>query len=252
MVQRHHFWPSIFVILALLVPGASLSAQVLPLDHFKVYEVDRVPAPFKVRLTGQFDVGGVDGELREITHFSNPTKKVHATFQVGIADPNRHLDWYVLGQVQPEPVRTIRYRNQFGLQSIDIHLPRFLLVPAQKVSDPGSQPPKEADHYKCYEVIRVNSVPPLPIVGLGDQFGGQNGVQVFPPRYFCVPVKKEREGFEPVGIFNAIDHLTVYDITPQPINRDIVTRDQFGSWNLHVFRSVWLAVPTEKLAVVPH
>lgn len=240
------------VVLAQLLPGLPGQAQVLPLDHFKVYEVDPVPAPFPVRLTGQFDVEGVEGELREITHFANPTKKIHGANEVGIADPNRHLVWYVLGQVQPEPVRTIRYRNQFGLQSIDVHLPRFFLVPAQKLSDPGSEPPKEADHYKCYEVIRVNSVPPIPPIVLGDQFGTQDGVQVRNPRHFCLPVRKEREGHEPVGIFNPIDHLTVYDITPEPADHLPVARDQFGKWELKTSRSLWLAVPTEKLVVVPH
>lgn len=252
MTQRATVWPLMLVALALLVPSATVSGQVLPLDHFKVYAVDPVPVDFKVRLTGQFDAAGVDAQLREINHFSNPTKKVHGANVIGIADPNRHLDWYVLDQIQPEPVRTIRYKNQFGLQSIDIHNPRFLLVPAQKVSDPGSVFPQEADHYKCYEVVLVNVFVPPPLIGLSDQFGPQAGVQVLRPRYFCVPVKKERDGFEPVGIFNPVDHLTVYDITPQAINRLIVTRDQFGERELHVFRSVWLAVPTEKLAVVVH
>lgn len=239
-------------VLALLSTSGATFAQVLPLDHFKVYEVSPVPAPFPVQLTGQFDAAGVPAQLREIDHFANPTKKVHGTVSIGIADENRHLDWYVLDQLLPEPVRTIRYRNQFGLQSIDIHLPRYLLVPAQKLSHPGSTFPEEADHYKCYEVINVNVVPAIPILGLSDQFGPQTNVQVGRPVYFCVPVRKERPNMEPVGVFNAIDHLTVYDITPRAINREVKARDQFGTWDLKTLRSVWLAVPTEKLAVVPH
>jgi hypothetical protein len=252
MVPRGTVCRLLLVAFVLLVPGTTLSGQVLPLDHFKVYEVDPVLASFPVRLTGQFETTGIDANLLVIDHFANPTEKVLGPNVTLIADPNRHLDWYVLNQWVIEPVRTIRYRNQLGLQSIDIHNPRYLLVPAQKVSDPGSVFPQKADHYKCYEVIRVNFLPLFPPISLKDQFGPQTGVNVFLPRYFCVPVKKERPGFKPVGIFNPIDHLTVYDITPQAIDRQIATRDQFGQRGLHVNRSVWLAVPTEKLAVVVH
>lgn len=252
MARRRVPWSLLLVLVALLFPSTTASGQVLPLDHFKVYAVDRVPAPFPVQLTGQFDAAGVPAQLREIDHFANPTKKAHGTTSIGIADENRHLVWYVLDQLLPEPVRTIRYRNQFGLQSIDIHLPRYLLVPAQKLSHPGSTFPVEADHYKCYEVIRINVVPAIPILSLSDQFGPQDNVQVGRPVYFCLPVRKERPNMVPVEIFNPIDHLTVYDITPQAIARDVVARDQFGTWELQVRRSVWLAVPTEKLAVSAH
>ena len=223
------------------------------LDHFKVYEVEQVPVGFLVRLTDQFDTAPKEANLDTLTHFANPTRKVHtAGAQGGIKDTNRHLNWYTIRQEQPEPRRTIRFINQFGQHSVVIRNPRYLLVPAQKTLVEGSVFPDSLDHYKCYEVIRVDLVPDLPVVTLGDQFGSEQNVQVRGPRYFCLPVRKERDGEPPHHIVNAKDHLAIYDIPPRPHQRTIEVLDQFGVRLLVVSRSVMLAVPTEKQAVVTH
>jgi hypothetical protein len=221
------------------------------LDHFKVYEVERVAVDFKVSLSDQLDPNPKEGKLEALALFANPIRKVHAGGQFGIKDTNAHLTWYVLAQPQVEPRRTIRFRNQFGQHSVDTREPRFLLVPTQKTSDGGAFP-DSLDHYKCYEIVNVNTAPPPPVVTLGDQFGLEQNVPVGKPRYFCTPVKKEREGEPPVGIQNAADHLAVYDLPPQPHPLDIKTHDQFGDRALKVTQSVLLAVPTEKQAVVAH
>ncbi|MFW9817811.1 MAG: hypothetical protein ACFFEW_17990 [Candidatus Thorarchaeota archaeon] len=217
------------------------------LDHFKVYEVGRVQVDFRVRLTGQLDADPKEADLGALSHFANPTQKDHAGTQVGVKDTNRHLNWYTLSQQQPEPRRTIRYLNQFGQHSVDIRDPKFLPVPAQKTSDEGSVFPESLDHYKCYAVIQVNTAP-LPVVTLSDQFGSEQNVQVGEPRFFCVPVMKERER----EIVDADTHLAVYGIPPQAHELEIKSRDQFGERALMVTRSVLLAVPTEKQAVATH
>lgn len=233
--------------LALVVPSFARA-----LDHFKVYEVEQVAASFKVRLSDQLNLPLHDGEVGALTMFANPTRKTHGGSSVGIKDANAHFDWYVLTQAQPEPRRTIRFRNQFGQHSVDIKAPRFLLVPAQKTSDASSRFPDRLDHYECYEVIKVNTAPPPPIVDLRDQFGPEPHVQVGKPRFFCTPVRKVREGHTPVGVKNAKDHLAVYDLPPHPHAVAIKTRDQFGARELKVTRSVLLAVPSEKQAVAAH
>ncbi len=220
------------------------------LDHFKVYEVERQEVEFKVLLSDQ--LGAKPAVLVALTHFANPTRKRHPGAEVGIKDVNAHLTWYLLNQEEPEPRRTVRFRNQFGQSSVDIRDPRFLLVPTQKVSHQGSAFPEKLDHYKCYDVTQINTVPPPPPLVLGDQFGTEDNVQVGPPRLFCIPAKKEREGHETRPIVNEKDHLAVYEIVPQPQEREIKTLDQFGEWALRVTRSVWLAVPTEKQVVVAH
>ncbi len=222
------------------------------LEHFKVYEVEKVEVDFRVRLTDQLDDDPKEANLEALSHFANPTRKVHAGVQVGIKDNNRHLNWYAITQQQPEPRRTIRYLNQFGQHSVDIGNPRFLLVPSQKTSDEGSVFPESLDHYKCYEVIQVNTAPVPPVVTLGDQFGSEQNVQVGKPRFFCFPVMKERVGAGSHDIVNADDHLAVYEIPPKAHQLEIKARDQFGKRALKVIRSVLLAVPTEKQVVVTH
>jgi hypothetical protein len=229
-----------------------LPAGAWALDHFKVYEVERIAVNFKVQLSDQLRLPLHDARLEALAMFANPTRKTHGGSQVGIRDANAHHTWYVLNQPQVEPRRTIRYKNQFGQHSVDIKTPRFLLVPAQKTSHPGSAFPKTLDHYKCYDVIKLNTVPALPVVALRDQFGPKPQVQVGKPRFFCTPVRKVRQGHPPVGIKNAKDHLAVYNLPPQPTPKAIKVRDQFGNRALKVIRSVLLAVPTEKQAAVAH
>ena len=235
----------------LLVEKPCPSPEEEELDHFKVYEVDEVEVDFRVRLTDQFDDAPKEAHLVALKYFANPTSKIHDNgAQVSIKDANRHLNWYAIVQEQREPLRTIRFINQFGQHSVDIRNPRFLLVPTEKTSDEGSVFPESLDHYKCYEVVQVNSAPPPQVVTLGDQFVSQQTVKVGQPRFFCLPVMKEREGGEVHDIMNAEDHLAVYDITPKKHVLGIGVRDQFEDRALKVIRSVLLAVPTKKQDVV--
>jgi hypothetical protein len=240
------------VIAVALALGATGCNPTFRLQHFRVYEVDKVPVEERVRLTDQLDPAAKDARLVALSHFANPTRKVHAGHTAGVDRPDEHFNWYVIEQPQPEPRRTVRFRNQFGQHSVDIREPRFLLVPAQKTSHPGSSFPEDLDHYKCYQIITVNTVPPLPVVTLGDQFGSQAGVQVKDPRLFCIPAMKEREGEPPKPIFNKDDHLAVYELPLMPHQQQITSRDQFDQRPLEVRQSVMLAVPTEKQVVVAH
>ena len=222
------------------------------LDHFAIYEVKKTEVEFKVLLTGQLDQDPKVNVLVALTHFANPTRKVHPGAEVGVRDTNAHFTGYALQQEEAEPRRTVRYENQLGQHSVDIRDPRLLLVPAQKTSDENSEFPAGLDHYKCYEVVVINTVPPPPVATLGDQFGSQENVQIGEPKFFCVPVMKEREGQEPHDIQNAADHLAIYAITPMNVEPQITTRDQFGDSELQVVRKVLLAIPSEKQVVVAH
>ena len=222
------------------------------LDHFKVYEVDKVEVGFRVRLTDQFADNPKESHLHSLSFFANPTSKVHKNGEeVSIKDKNAHLTWYEIDQEQQEPRRTVRFANQFGEHSVDIKDPRFLLVPTQKISDEGSEFPESLDHFKCYEVIEVNTAPQPPVVKLSDQFGSEQ-VKVRRVRFFCLPVMKERENGEVYDIMNAADHFAVYDITPKEHQLGIAVKDQFEERDLKVIRSMFLAVPSEKQAVVAH
>lgn len=238
----------LFLAALLVVPAGTAFAQAPPLDHFLVYQHAPIPAGFTVRLTGQFDAGPVVTNVADQVRFANPVEKTHGGVTYGIADPWRHYDWYRLLAATSEPVRTVRFRNQFGEASVKIQTPVFLLVPAEKLSHQGgSQPPVGADHYKCYQIVSIGTHPPTPIVGLKDQFQSRPNVGVFSPRLFCVPVEKDHAG-QIFPIQNPVEHLVVYDLSPWQFVRDVVTRDQFLVSQFVVERAAWLAVPTYKLA----
>ncbi len=223
------------------------------LDHFKVYDVEDRDVQHRVRLTGQFDTQGLEADVVTLTHFANPVAKTpQGQNTVKIKDRHAHLTWYAIKQPAPEPRRTVRFENQFGLQSIDLREPRFLLVPTRKTSDPDSQFPGRLDHYKCYHIVRVNVGPQAPPLRLEDQFGVQDNVLVNDPVLFCLPVVKEREGEQPAPIRNKRDHLAVYPITPQQVEKDVKYRNQFEEDGLRVRQSVWLGVPSRKRAVATH
>ncbi len=238
----------LFLAVLLVVPAGTAFAQVPPLDHFLVYQHAPIPAGFTVRLTGQFDTGPVVTNVADQVRFANPVEKTHSGVTYGIADPWRHYNWYRLLGSTSEPVRNVRFRNQFGEAWVKIQTPVFLLVPAEKLSHQGgSQPPVGADHYKCYQIVSIGTHPPTPIVGLKDQFQSRPNVGVFSPRLFCVPVEKDHAG-QIFPIQNPVEHLVVYDLSPWIFARDVVTRDQFLTSQFTVDRAAWLAVPTYKLA----
>ncbi len=233
---------------------AAVAATVVTgcLQHFTIYEVEPETVSFQAAVTGQFDTTPKQVELRRISHFANPAaKQIPGTEPTKIWQRNAHLNWYDIVQADPELLRTVRFKNQFGDHSVRIKDAKSLLVPAEKTSDPDSSFPETQDHFKCYEVVATLSLPDLPVVNLEDQFGTEQGVPVGAPQYFCVPVSKQLPTGALEKIKNEKNHLAIYRLQPRPKDRDISTLDQFGDKNLDVERLVFLAVPTEKRAVVP-
>lgn len=220
-------------------------------NHYTIYKVEPREVDFQAAVSGQFDVAPKQVHLREITHFANPAEKQHGGTVAKIGDGNAHLTWYDIDQSDPEPLRTVRFKNQFGQHSVRIKGPKSLLVPTEKTSDPGSVFPDSLDHYKCYEVVAVPTAPTLPVVMLVDQFGTEPSLQVGPPRYFCLPVSKQLAGAAPEPIKNKKNHLAIYELPPRPKDVTITTQDQFGDQDLVVDRLVYLAVPTTKQHVEP-
>jgi hypothetical protein len=235
------------ILLAMFVVIAVVGCQ----NHFTIYRVTPATVDFQALVAGQLDPAPKQVHLLKLTHFANPAKKQHSGTVVEIHDKNAHLNWYDISQTAAEPLRTVRFKNQFGQHSVRFQAPRSLLVPAQKTSDPASTFPDSLDHYKCYEVVHVSLVPTLPSVTLTDQFGTEQNLPVGPPRFFCVPVSKQKPGAPPEPIKNKKNHLAIYELPPKDKDVEIATKDQFGDRELKVNALVFLAVPTEKQVVVP-
>lgn len=249
---KHLYILAIIISLLMLwiANGCTPTPKPVKLDHFKVYKVRSVQFSASVLLQGQFDNHEVPAKLMALTYFANPTEKSHPGSKTTISNPDAHLNWYELWQSETEPLRRIRFSNQFGEHLVDIKTPKFLLVPAQKTSHDGSQFPIFLDHYKCYEIVTIHSIPDLPTVTLKDQFVDGEKTQVLKPRLFCVPVKKNLPGSNPTGkIVNEKDHLVIYEIPTRPFVKEINSKDQFKEQPLQIRQSEMLAVPSEKITV---
>ncbi len=233
---------------------ATLCVGCARMDHFLVYRVKTIPVEQEtVILAGQFDGHGKKAIMIGLEYFANPVRKTIPFKRPGddIYDKDRHFTWYRIRQPEPEPRRTIRFENQFGMHTVDIRDPSYLLVPAQKRSDLNSKFPKRLDHYKAYEIIAVETAPSLPRVDLIDQFGIRKLVPVGKPRFFCVPVTKIR-GSQSHSIRNRTAHLVAYGITPKQHRERAKIKDQFLDVGISVERSEMLLLPTRKRAVVTH
>lgn len=235
-----------FALLCLLGCGSTA-------DHFLVYDVTDVPTEkWTVKLEGQFDEKPKEVTIVSITHWANVVGKQHKDSKGKVRDKHAHFTVYRFKQPEPEPRRTVRYDNQFGQGSIDVKMPLFLLVPAEKRSDPDSKPPTRLDHYKVYEVSKVNTAPPPPVVELKDQFGTLQQVAVGEPVFFCVPAVKHREGEKPTKLFNRKNHMVVYQLPALKQRGPVKFKDQFMDFELAVQRPLYLMVPTHKLDWVAH
>lgn len=73
-------------------------------------------------------------------------------------------------------------------------------------------------------------------------------MEVERPAAFAVPVEKRGKGHE-APVVNREAHLMLYSISPHAFGGPTAARDQFGDYEMRLYRSVFLAVPTKKIEV---
>ncbi len=215
-------------------PGAQF-----PLDHFEFY-VMRTESldPIKIELQGQFDEKPRPARIYTGRFFAPATDKNAE----GIRDKDAHLTWYNLEPYEPEPVRTVWISNQFDEQRYRIGSPNGLLVPAHKK---GHADFGRVGHFKVYPVVAGDFEPRE--VRLRNQFEDDwHSVKVEYPHAFAVPVEKRGDGHEG-PIHDPDTHLTIYGITAHSLQLEVGARDQFASYGMRLYRSIYLAVPTKKI-----
>ncbi len=214
-----------------------MTAKELRLDYFNFYDVPNQDAGYVVALQGQFDRQPERVRCNYVNLFANPVSKNGEP----IYDKNAHFMWYDLYDPVPDPIRAVKFENQFGRQEAYIGRTYALLAPAQKRFR-GSVFPEKLDHYKVYCVLRAARVEKG--VKLKDQFGSCEA-KVYDPVFFAVPVKKWWEG-QTYGIHNEKAHLVLYRTYPACAGKPLVARDQFSARSLQAYRSVLLGVPSVK------
>jgi hypothetical protein len=215
-----------------------MTAKDLKLDYFKFYDVPNQPVGDWVTIEGQFDEGPERVRILYLDRFGNAVSKNREPF----FDRNSHLTWYAIFDPAPEPTRRVMIENQFGQQRLIIGPARALLAPARKYVR-GSVFPARLDHFKVYRVLDGAPVD-RPVV-LQDQFG-RDKVHVTVPVGLAVPVTKEHAGIR-TPVKNKRAHLVIYRVTPRPVSKNALIRDQFGRRVIATLRSNFLAAPSAKL-----
>jgi len=219
---------------------AVIGSSDIGVDHFKVYDVRDTKAKAEaVAVKGQFDEKFVDVKIGAITQFATPVRKNREVLH----DPHAHLAFFTIER-SAEPRRRVVLRNQFGEQTVTTRDARWLLVPSEKVEE-GSALSESLDHYKVYAVDRSKPVTGKDLL-LEDQFIDETvglGGMVF----FAVPVEKDHKGMI-TPILHPEVHLAIYVINEtKNVEQQRPVKNQFGEFELDIFRGKYLCVPSEKL-----
>jgi hypothetical protein len=116
--------------------------------------------------------------------------------------------------------------------------------------------PGEADHLKCYQVIKDEAVPAIKEVDLVNHFGLEPGCHLkVKARTYCTPVRKFIQGGngnDPRGGALATD-FTCYKVQcpPNPTRR-LTIDDQFGQRDIGIRDARMLCTPTILINEVPN
>ncbi|TSC62865.1 MAG: hypothetical protein G01um101448_524 [Parcubacteria group bacterium Gr01-1014_48] len=237
-------------------------------DHYLSYLVDKPINPVGVVLHDQF-IDPTDFTVFAIERLLNPVRKLHQGLTFDPKRPGLHYLAYRLSSPVPFTPRSVFIENQFERQIVSVTKPRYLLtptgkrktgIPIEKVlsTAPDSLAgrllativpsiPQNANHYLCY------NVEPYAItkgVSLRDQF--QIGTfKVIRALYLCNPVEKTHNG-KRSEIIDERNHLMCYEVLPHnPLNRPVLTHDQFGVKSLKPVRTEEICVPTVKTHLTP-
>ena len=233
-------------------------------DHYLSYLVDKSITPVSVVLRDQF-ISPTDFTLDLIERLLNPVRKIHAGMIFNPERPNLHYLAYRLQSPVPFVPRSVFIENQFEKRSIAVTKPNYLLSPTGKtkmgipIDKIASQvptsvanrllatfvppiPQEDANHYLCYDIE------PYTIskgVSLKDQFQDRS-FEVIRARYLCNPAEKIHNG-KVSEIVDENNHLMCYEVIPHnPVNRQVLTHDQFGIKSLKAVRTEEICVPTVK------
>lgn len=237
-------------------------------DHYLSYLVDKSINPVDVVLSDQF-INPTDFKLVLIERLLNPIKKLHEGLIFNPERPDLHYLAYRLQSPVPFVPRSVFIENQFEKRSLVVTKPRYVLAPAgkRKISIPidnilSAVPapvvdklleiivppiPQDANHYLCYDVEPYTIAEG---VSLKDQFQDKS-FEVIRARYLCNPAQKVHDG-KMSKIIDEHNHVMCYEVVPHnPVNRQVLTHDQFGVKSLKAVQTEEICVPTVKTLLSP-
>ncbi|UCH87610.1 MAG: hypothetical protein JSU97_04300, partial [Dehalococcoidia bacterium] len=159
-----------------------------------------------------------------------------------------HYKAYDIWDAGAPPVGYVDLEDQFGTQSADVDVPRWLMAPAIKY-DPTTDDylggSLAATHLKCYDIVGGHDPPDL--VNLTTQFGTHAGAEVGPAVGLCIPAAKAISPDLPIEPPGMSPHYVVYELPPiqeTPATVDVET--QFGTETNYPFYPQLLLAPALK------
>jgi len=237
------------------IPAQDVTATahfVGPLDHRKSYAVDSETAPYigeVVYLEDEF--GAVTATVGQATGFSNPAEKWHSGNLTQIWNPDHHLTPYSITCEEEPHTWSVQVHNQFGTQDLIVWGPVAMTIPTQMVEPGGHEPPVGFDHFLHYYVLQgplINET-----VGLNDQFGDDEQINVYKPYLLSNPIRKTH-GSNVTEIWNPEAYLVFYsiEIEGEYFEMEIQVVNQFGEQTLDVYGPTGLiGVPSDMLHYEP-
>ena len=237
-------------------------------DHYLSYLIDKTINPVNVVLRDQF-INPTDFRLVLIERLLNPVKKLHAGLSFIPKRPDLHYLAYRVETQVPFTPRQVLIENQFEKRVVSAIRPNYLLAPTGKrklglpidsmlshvpssiadklIATIVPPIPKDANHYLCYDLepYDVNTA-----VLTRDQFQSRQ-FEVIRARYLCNPVQKTHDG-KVSEIIDRDNHIMCYEVIPHnPVNRKVLTHNQFGIKLLNAVRTEEICVPTVKTHLQP-
>lgn len=212
------------------------------LEHFKCYDVKarRKFRARRVQLTDEF--GAAAATVVKPLDLCNPVQKNKESLQ----NRTDHLKCYAIRSSQFKR-RTVRVRNQFGPDTLNVVKPKTLCLPSSKRLVRKKRRPTPAfqiDHFKCYSV-KPQAKFKTQKVKLSDQFHVERA-KVVRPVLLCNPAQKNS-----TPVQHPVRHLVCYrikDVGKRRFRPRIVrVQNQFGTEIVRATKPRTLCVPSLKI-----
>ncbi len=233
----------------LLSGGFQTSAiETPPPLHFSCYQIVQGNIP---------DIAGITLEDRFGTTTATVTeaKRLCAPVDKNGEDPDApqapdHLVSYVVKTTAGtfQKPKNLEVANQFGILTLDVAAPTFVMTPSSKSLALPFPPPLVGSlvpHFQCYKVVNVEDAPANKGIALIDQFGPlQVDLDRRGPHRLCVPVNKN--GGDPGAPANPnvlLCYTTRNDRLPFP-DAKIFVNNQFGLLGAKITQYDELCVPS--------
>jgi hypothetical protein len=210
-----------------------------PDSHAVIYAIEPISFEKTVQVANQFG----DEQVLDLTALYGLAVPSQKKAFAPLLD---HFQCYAAEDSSGIPISAdVVLEDQLGVFQATVDFATTFANPAGKWPEGGSQTPiwDFDHHFTIYDIV-LEGEPGTWAVGVANQFGGMQPLEVSGPVALAVPTQKAGHEF-PVGL----DHFLLYTVTmPPPVDRNVQLWDQFlPEWTWHgVTTAAYLGVPVKK------